>query len=66
MTARALAAGDLMNTVEILAADQTDIDSTPANGQAGEDDIASVVVHVQPLVIQADPDPLTKRRFLAR
>lgn len=66
MTAKVMMAGDLMNTVEILTADQTDIDSTPANGRAGEDDIASVVVHAEPPIIQADPDPLTKRRFLAR
>lgn len=66
MTAKALAVGDLMNTVEILTADQTDIDSTPANGRAGEDDIASVVVRAEPPIQLADPDPLTKRRFLAR
>lgn len=65
MTAKAMMAGDLMNTVEILTADQTDIDSTPANGRAGEDDIASVVVHVEPPIPQAIPD-LTKRRFLSR
>jgi uncharacterized repeat protein (TIGR01451 family) len=57
-----------MNTVEVFTVDQTDIDSTPNNGAAGEDDIATAMVQPQPLIPQGDPEPpvLTKRRFLAR
>ena len=32
------------NTAEVTAADQLDIDSTPANGDTGEDDLASAAV----------------------
>ncbi len=34
--------GAVVNTAEVMAADQPDIDSTPGNGVPGEDDIASV------------------------
>jgi len=47
LTARATAAGTLTNTAEVLSVDQPDVDSTPNNGAAGEDDIASATVNAQ-------------------
>jgi uncharacterized repeat protein (TIGR01451 family) len=44
VTAQILGAGTYTNTAEVSAMDQFDIDSTPNNGRAGEDDIASAVV----------------------
>jgi uncharacterized repeat protein (TIGR01451 family) len=38
-------AGALLNTAEIIGADQTDIDSTPGNAAAGEDDIDSETIN---------------------
>jgi len=59
-----------MNTVEVFTADQTDVDSAPNNGRAGEDDIASVALQPQVPIPQGDPTPqatpLSKRWFLAR
>jgi uncharacterized repeat protein (TIGR01451 family) len=59
-----------MNTVEVFTADQTDVDSRPNSGTAGEDDIASAWVQPQAPIPQGDPiplaPPLSKRRFLAR
>lgn len=66
MIASVNSSGVLMNTVEVFTADQIDIDSTPNNGRAGEDDIASVIVDPQIPIPQAEPDPPSKRRFLAR
>lgn len=51
-------AGRKTNAAQITASDQFDPDSTPNNGIAGEDDIASVLL--------TPPRRLTKRRFLAR
>lgn len=47
ITARVDAGGALTNTAEIIAANETDRDSTPGNGVAGEDDQDSVVVMPQ-------------------
>jgi uncharacterized repeat protein (TIGR01451 family) len=66
LTANATVVGAMMNTAEVFTADQPDIDSTPNNGMAGEDDIASVAVTVPPPEIVGNLDPLTKRLFLAR
>lgn len=40
--------GGLVNEAEIAAADQKDVDSTPGNGVASEDDAASATVTVKP------------------
>lgn len=72
LTAKVNVSGTHMNTAEIFGADQDDIDSTPSNGQAGEDDIASATFSAADPVPQGIPEPtpqaepLTKRRFLAR
>ncbi len=50
--------GEKTNTAEVTAAEQTDLDSTPNNNQAGEDDQASV------MVTTASGEPLSKRDFL--
>jgi len=42
--------GTITNTAEVSAADQADIDSTPGNGDPGEDDQASVDIGVDTLV----------------
>lgn len=44
IVAQVASAGSKTNTAQVSAADQTDADSTPANGNANEDDQASVVV----------------------
>jgi hypothetical protein len=44
VTARMATSGAKTNTAEVTAADQTDIDSTPNNHNAAEDDQASVTV----------------------
>jgi uncharacterized repeat protein (TIGR01451 family) len=41
------AVAEATNTAEIVSADQPDADSTPDNGEAGEDDIASVTLTTQ-------------------
>ena len=46
--ARVVNVGVVTNTAEIVAADQPDPDSTPGNGQAGEDDLASAAVSARP------------------
>ena len=48
IVARATGEGDLVNSAEIAAADQKDVDSTPGNGVASEDDAASATVTVKP------------------
>jgi large repetitive protein len=67
LTARASTLGIKTNVIEVFAAEQRDIDSTPNNNIATEDDRATALVDPQlgndP---QGDPDPPTKRRFLAR
>ncbi len=42
IVARVTAPGTVVNTAEVIAADQPDADSVPGNGAANEDDIASV------------------------
>ncbi|WP_413432987.1 DUF11 domain-containing protein [Crateriforma spongiae] len=44
ITARMDTPGTKTNIAEVIAADQTDIDSTPGNGAAGEDDRATVSI----------------------
>lgn len=69
ITTTVVSTGLQMNTVEVVAADQTDLDSTPTNGRAGEDDIASVAIQPQIPIPQGRPVPqavLSKRAFLAR
>lgn len=48
IVARATGGGGLVNKAEIAAADQKDVDSTPGNGVASEDDAASATVTVKP------------------
>ena len=48
IVARATGGGGLVNEAEIAAADQKDVDSTPGNGVASEDDAASATVTVKP------------------
>lgn len=48
IVARATGEGGLVNKAEIAAADQKDVDSTPGNGVASEDDAASATVTVKP------------------
>jgi len=47
ITARATAAGSLINTAQVTASSAFDVDSTPANNVATEDDQASVTVNVE-------------------
>ena len=42
----------ITNTAEVIAADQFDTDSTPANGLASEDDIASVTLRAETADLQ--------------
>ena len=46
VTGTVTSSGDTTNTAEVTAADQFDVDSTPANGNAGEDDQDSATVTV--------------------
>lgn len=46
-----LVGDDIAHTIEVTATDQSDVDSVPANGAAGEDDIASVTLFVDTSVI---------------
>jgi uncharacterized repeat protein (TIGR01451 family) len=48
VTAKINATGALKNTAEIVAADQTDIDSTPNNNKLGEDDMATTTITSAP------------------
>jgi uncharacterized repeat protein (TIGR01451 family)/gliding motility-associated-like protein len=50
ITATVNPVGDYTNVAEITAADQADIDSTPANDILSEDDQEEVVVNVRPVV----------------
>ncbi len=53
--------GSLTNTVEVMTADQTDVDSTPGNGGTSEDDIARATVGavaVEPPVTTTTPPPV--------
>ena len=52
--------------VEVAGADQPDVDSVPADGQAGEDDTAAVPLSVQPLSPSAAPDAGDHRLLPAR
>jgi large repetitive protein len=62
--ARVTAPGVVNNAAEVIAADQPDIDSTPGNGAAGEDDITSVefATPVADLSITKTADNLTPNR----
>jgi uncharacterized repeat protein (TIGR01451 family) len=48
VTAKINTPGVLKNTAEIVAADQTDIDSTPNNSKLGEDDMATTSITAAP------------------
>jgi uncharacterized repeat protein (TIGR01451 family) len=48
VTAKINTSGVLKNTAEIVAADQTDIDSTPNNNKLGEDDMATTSIAAAP------------------
>jgi large repetitive protein len=67
ITARVDAPVPLTNVIEVYAADQEDIDSTPNNGLL-EDDRASAGIFPIGPTPQGDPDPPTfsKRQFMAR
>lgn len=58
ITATVATGGNKTNTAQVSAADQFDIDSTPANSLTAEDDQSAVTL--------TPPRRLTKRRFLAR
>lgn len=62
--ARVTAPGIVNNNAEVIAADQPDLDSTPGNGAAGEDDIASVqfATPVSDLSLTKTADNLTPNR----
>ena len=49
-------AGTITNTAEVTASDQPDPDSTPGNGDAGEDDQASVTLVAAEPVADTDAD----------
>jgi len=57
VTVDATATGVIVNTAEVTAATQPDVDSTPANGVVGEDDLASVAITVQHLPCDAIVNP---------
>jgi uncharacterized repeat protein (TIGR01451 family) len=58
VVATAATFGAKTNTAEVSASDSNDADSTPGNGQAGEDDIESVVVTPQQIDLSLTKTPL--------
>ncbi|MDA0789158.1 MAG: Ig-like domain-containing protein [Proteobacteria bacterium] len=51
LTVTANSAQSLTNTAEVVISQGVDVDSTPGNGLAGEDDLASVRITGQPVVV---------------
>lgn len=56
--ATATQAGTILNTAEVMASDQLDPDSAPANGQPAEDDQSSIALTVQEVVVSPEQQTL--------